>query len=140
MASELDNSIEAVERDIKHYDSRPQKSKSDQPTRKRALVPVLVICGIIVAYQVNLVTQWVFGVPDEKVQADVQQLLRNTDAHVQAVYGSSNYPDTLPADTPDWLINYKKTLSGYKLASSIDDVSIELERVGTEVRLKRLPD
>ena len=79
-----------------------------------------------------------FGVPEDTAQADVVNLLENSDKQVQDIYfATGEVPAELAAEMPSWLLGYKITLAGYKISTEIDGVVVELERNGESVSINR---
>ncbi len=137
--SELDRSISDVESDIQQLHSSKKKVRVDQKRSINWSIPVVILVSIILVSQLDSLTHWVFGIPEETIQADIIVLLESADKKIQASGDDSGgYPEKLPSDLPRWLIGYKKTLAGYKINTKIEDVEMELIRRGTTVEINRL--
>ena len=137
--SELDSSIDAVKQEEHTLQNKHVRVKADIKQRKNPYLILLILLTVIALVEMNSILPWIFDIPEETIQADIIKLLKSTDGTLQNYRSTTGtYPDTLPADSPKWLIGYKKTLAGYKINTKIDDVLIELERRDEEVIVTRL--
>ena len=137
--TDLDDAIDSSQQEIKVREAkRPGNRKPDQKKRWNLKIPILVLAAAVVALQWNTLNLWIFGVPEETVQADIVSLLKNSDQKVQDIYSATGeVPIELPAEMPSWLLGYKKTLAGYKINTEVDGVIVELEREGDKVVIDR---
>ena len=134
--SDLEKSIQQAQRDLQR--TGPVAVKKNRQWRIPVLPIVLIITALLAWNQMSLLRVWIFGVPDEQVAADLQNLLERADEKLVRVHDlEGSYPTALPSDTPTWLLGYKTTLSGYKLSAKVDDVRIELERSGAHTQIRR---
>jgi hypothetical protein len=136
--STLDRVIEQAESEI---GDAPRLKSARAPKRSMAVFSKVVVGLLLVCLYLtfNELSSWVFGVPDETVQADIIELLEFADDKLQRDYGvMGRYPLQLPADAPTTLVGFKRTLAGYKLDAQIVDLHIELERDGQSVQTRRI--
>jgi hypothetical protein len=137
--TDLDDAIDSSKQEIKVREAKaPGNRKPDQKKRWNLKIPILVLAAVVVALQWNTLNLWIFGLPEETVQADIVSLLKNSDQKVQDIYSATGeLPGELPAEMPSWLLGYKKTLAGYKINTEVDGVVVELEREGNKVLIDR---
>ena len=136
--SELDQSIDDAKRELDDLHSRTFNSKPDNKRKRKLTLPVLAVSVLVILYQVSQLSTWMFGLPEDTVQSDIMKLLGNADEQMQMTSVGGEYPEVLSGNMPTWLLGYKKTLSGYKIDTKIDGVSMQLVREGDEVSIRRL--
>lgn len=135
----LDDAIDSSQKEIRLREIKaPISAKPDQKKSWNLRIPLLVVAAVVAALQWQTFNAWIFGVPEDTVQADIVTLLNNSDQKVQNIYtATGEIPAELPADMPSWLLGYKKTLAGYKIDTEVDGVIVELERDGDNVIIGR---
>ncbi|MDG1204858.1 MAG: hypothetical protein P8N51_05755 [Pseudomonadales bacterium] len=134
----LDASIKTAASEIDTLDRGQKKSnKKNRPKSKiNAKSALVVVVAVSVFIQMDELSRWLFGLPDEAVKSDIVELLEHTDQKLQDGFQhTGRYPETLPASTPTWLVGYKRNLAGYQLSAKINDVSASLERQGSSVTI-----
>jgi len=131
---DIDRAIREAEEDVSHL----QVSKANTTKRFPVTSVLLLLLAGVVYVLMDEVSGWIFGLPEETVQADVVKLLHYTDGKIQrSSLGDQTYPLILPDDTSSQIVNYKRTLAGYKLDAKIHDVHMMLVRQGETVRVSR---
>jgi len=137
--TDLDDVIKSSQNEIGNREAlTPINNKPDQKNRWNLKIPVLVLAAVVTVLQWNTMKLWIFGVPEDTVQADIINLLENSDQKVQGIYtATGEIPTVLPAEMPSWLLGYKKTLAGYKINTEVDGVVVELERSGDSITIER---
>ncbi|MFT7685265.1 MAG: hypothetical protein ACI9FB_000608 [Candidatus Azotimanducaceae bacterium] len=134
--------MSSLEQALKNANQELEKSPVAR-NRKRnnplGVKPVILIgVAFLTFLSFNNLSSWIFGVPDETIQADIITLLKYTDDKLQRNYSvNGDYPITLPNDTPSRIVSFKRTLAGYKLDAQIHDVHVLLERRGDVIETRR---
>lgn len=119
--------------DRNHQKSNKKSRPASKLNTKSLLLAVVTISVFI---QMDELSRWIFGLPDDAVKSDIVELLEHADEKLKADFEhTGRYPETLPASTPTWLIGYKKNLAGYQLSAQINDVSASLNRQGASVTI-----
>lgn len=132
--SDLEDAIAAVSRDESQTKNNIHATK--RPYGLWIGRGLLALVAVLAVMQLHTLIGWITGVPDEAIQSDIVTLLKATDQRLQQ-YDETDYPDKLPADSPHWLIGYKKTLAGYQMNAAVDGVAAELTRSGAEVSIRQ---
>lgn len=134
--SRLERALHNAEREIDKVPTTKPSAKNVRVSGRLVLLAAVAATTFLVF---DTLASWLFGVPDETVQADVIKLLQYTDSKLQRDYAATgSYPLQLPADAPSQLVTFKRTLAGYKLDARIHDIHVLLERNGDQTRAKRI--